>query len=604
MTIKKSPSLLGGAMIIAGTAIGAGMLANPTSTAGVWFIGSILALVYTWFCMTTSGLMILEANLHYPTGSSFDTIVKDLLGKGWNIINGLSVAFVLYILTYAYITSGGGDVALSFTPHDTQSTMTLNKQENNWATSAAPKTLSYVTTFTVQSSTVTTTTAEINKKDNIGDTEVFAGSAEFPVKWSNPSQVPQLTIIPLRYEITWNGKSYQVNSTKDEGEEGTYSAHFTEANMLISADDTQEEGKSLLRIEPDGNDITAGVYQFSVFAPDANGGEIQQNFTLIVTEENSSKTETSTAITSIAPAAFGDTLTLTATVTANNTPVSDPTVEYYINGKRINSNSVSVTPGSGFKLGSNELRAIYPGSDTHAVSVGTANVTVSKATDASIHGFQVPTGGTFNGTVNNTGTITGGVFNGTVTGSGTISWERKVFDDAGFLAALADSNVTTIKLKENITVNATENVKELTINRPITLVNSSRKPLHLNLPLTIAENGALTLDGLEGVVSLNPYKGMVVNGSLTVGAGCEVIFGGHQPFLTINQGGTVTTQPAGENTISGLLSLGKDAALTVNGARYDSVMGLRASGMFIDTSLALIATAIAAVAFGAIRNRR
>ncbi len=58
--------------------------------------------------MTTSGLMILEANLHYPTGSSFDTIVKDLLGKGWNMINGLSVAFVLYILTYAYITSGGG----------------------------------------------------------------------------------------------------------------------------------------------------------------------------------------------------------------------------------------------------------------------------------------------------------------------------------------------------------------------------------------------------------------------------------------------------------------------------------------------------------------
>ena len=134
------------------------------------------------------------------------------------------------------------------------------------------------------------------------------------------------------------------------------------------------------------------------------------------------------------------------------------------------------------------------------------------------------------------------------------------------VGALADPNVTTIKLKKDITVNATENVKELTINRPITLVNSSRKPLHLNLPLTIAENGALTLDGLKGVVSLNPYKGMVVNGSLTVGAGCEVIFGGDQPFLTINQGGTVTTQPAGENTISGLLSLGKDAALTVNGA--------------------------------------
>ena len=54
MTTQKRPSLLGGAMIIAGTAIGAGMLANPTSTAGVWFFGSIAILIYTWFCMTTS----------------------------------------------------------------------------------------------------------------------------------------------------------------------------------------------------------------------------------------------------------------------------------------------------------------------------------------------------------------------------------------------------------------------------------------------------------------------------------------------------------------------------------------------------------------------
>ncbi|QLB13492.1 tryptophan-specific transport protein [Bisgaardia hudsonensis] len=108
MQKNKLPSLLGGTMIIAGATVGAGMLVNPTSTAGVWFIGSIFVLVYTWFCMTTSGLMILEANLNYPSGASFDTIVKDLLGKGWNIANGLSVAFVLYILTYAYITSGGG----------------------------------------------------------------------------------------------------------------------------------------------------------------------------------------------------------------------------------------------------------------------------------------------------------------------------------------------------------------------------------------------------------------------------------------------------------------------------------------------------------------
>ena len=103
----KTPSLFGGAMIIAGTVIGAGMLANPTATSGVWFTGSLAVLLYTWFSMLSSGLMILEVNTHYPHGASFDTMVKDLLGPTWNAINGIAVAFVLYLLTYAYIFVGG-----------------------------------------------------------------------------------------------------------------------------------------------------------------------------------------------------------------------------------------------------------------------------------------------------------------------------------------------------------------------------------------------------------------------------------------------------------------------------------------------------------------
>ena len=103
----KTPSLFGGAMIIAGTVIGAGMLANPTATSGVWFAGSLIVLLYTWFSMLSSGLMILEVNTHYPHGASFDTMVKDLLGPTWNVINGIAVAFVLYLLTYAYIFVGG-----------------------------------------------------------------------------------------------------------------------------------------------------------------------------------------------------------------------------------------------------------------------------------------------------------------------------------------------------------------------------------------------------------------------------------------------------------------------------------------------------------------
>ncbi|MCP1661082.1 aromatic amino acid transporter [Neisseria perflava] len=104
---SKIPSLLGGAMIIAGTIIGAGMFANPTATSGVWFTGSLAVLIYTWFSMLTSGLMILEVNTHYPHGASFDTMVKDLLGQAGNIVNGVAVAFTLYLLTYAYIFVGG-----------------------------------------------------------------------------------------------------------------------------------------------------------------------------------------------------------------------------------------------------------------------------------------------------------------------------------------------------------------------------------------------------------------------------------------------------------------------------------------------------------------
>ena len=193
--------------------------------------------------------------------------------------------------------------------------------------------------------------------------------------------------------------------------------------------------------------------------------------------------------------------------------------------------------------------AVAPGGK---IESGTETKFMAKASN-----YGTISGGTFEAEVTNNGTISGGTFNGSVV--------REVSDGTTFLAALADKNVTTIKLMRNITVNATENVKELTVDRPITLEKGGEdnsRVLYLYRPLTIAESGALTL---KGGVFFYPYDRVTVNGSLTVGVGCEVIFEGNQSFLTINQGGTVTTQPAGKNTISGLLSLGKNAALTVDG---------------------------------------
>lgn len=174
--------------------------------------------------------------------------------------------------------------------------------------------------------------------------------------------------------------------------------------------------------------------------------------------------------------------------------------------------------------------------------------------------------GTFEGSVENYGKITGGTFNGGVTGSGSISGATvvaSVKNPEEFLAALVDKNVTTIKLMgDEIRVNKAEAVEELTVDRAVTLVNGSRASnLYLWLPLTIAEGGALML---EGIVYLYPCDSVVVNGGVTVGAGCGVSFETEKSSLVINKGGTVTTQPAGENTTPGQLSLGQGATLTVN----------------------------------------
>lgn len=105
--VERSPSILGGAMIIGGTIVGAGMFSLPVVMSGLWFYGSVAVLLFAWFCTLHSGLMILEANLNYREGASFSTITRDLLGRHWSRINGLSIVFVLYILTYAYISASG-----------------------------------------------------------------------------------------------------------------------------------------------------------------------------------------------------------------------------------------------------------------------------------------------------------------------------------------------------------------------------------------------------------------------------------------------------------------------------------------------------------------
>ena len=87
----QKPSLVGGACIIAGVCVGAGMLGLPSAGAGAWTIWSVLAITLTMIVMTLSGWMLLESYQGYPLRVSFDTVTRELLGEKLNALNNLTV---------------------------------------------------------------------------------------------------------------------------------------------------------------------------------------------------------------------------------------------------------------------------------------------------------------------------------------------------------------------------------------------------------------------------------------------------------------------------------------------------------------------------------
>ena len=94
-------------MLTAGCTIGAGMFSLPVTSSGMWFTLSTICLLLLWYLSYLSALYILEVNVRFTPGDSFDTLVKNILGKKWSAVTGLSLAFLLYILLYAFYSAFG-----------------------------------------------------------------------------------------------------------------------------------------------------------------------------------------------------------------------------------------------------------------------------------------------------------------------------------------------------------------------------------------------------------------------------------------------------------------------------------------------------------------
>ncbi|MCL1144099.1 aromatic amino acid transport family protein [Shewanella gaetbuli] len=97
---------LGSISIVAGTAIGGGMLALPLATAALGIIPAILLLVVIWGISAYTSLLMLEINLRTGVGDNVHAITGKTLGKVGQIIQGGSFLSLLFALTMVYLMGG------------------------------------------------------------------------------------------------------------------------------------------------------------------------------------------------------------------------------------------------------------------------------------------------------------------------------------------------------------------------------------------------------------------------------------------------------------------------------------------------------------------
>lgn len=100
--------VIGGILLIVGSAIGGGILALPIATSEWGFINSSLLLFFCWLLMTASAFLILEVTLWLPKNTNIISMAKVTLGPLGQIVAWITYLLLLYSLLSAYI-AGGSD---------------------------------------------------------------------------------------------------------------------------------------------------------------------------------------------------------------------------------------------------------------------------------------------------------------------------------------------------------------------------------------------------------------------------------------------------------------------------------------------------------------
>ena len=99
--------VFGSTLIIAGTTIGAGMLALPLASAGIGFSTSLVLMLGLWALMAFTALLMVELHQFADSDATLHTLAHNILGNKGKWIASFAVMFLFYALCAAYIAGGG-----------------------------------------------------------------------------------------------------------------------------------------------------------------------------------------------------------------------------------------------------------------------------------------------------------------------------------------------------------------------------------------------------------------------------------------------------------------------------------------------------------------
>lgn len=95
---------LGALFLVAGTTIGAGMLAMPTTNAFSGCFWALIFLAFSWAFMLGTAFLLIDVTLHIKKKAHLISMTESLLGEKAKAVCGVTYLLLLYSLTAAYIS--------------------------------------------------------------------------------------------------------------------------------------------------------------------------------------------------------------------------------------------------------------------------------------------------------------------------------------------------------------------------------------------------------------------------------------------------------------------------------------------------------------------